>query len=166
VVGRSVWPNSPQIHVANAPVELEPEVSGFPHRFLNLAFTTAGDANVDANSKVFSAGQEGWTVLQFLDSAGEMPNPSLHPSLFEVVRTVRWNHPAHLADNQPAVIGTALDHPSHNDPTGKNGFGTKLIERSVRYELNGKVESEYGPEGLVCTIEVPWTNDFAHTLES
>jgi hypothetical protein len=122
VVGRSVWPSDPQIHVANTPVELEPDAAGFTHRFLNLAFTTVSGATVEAGNRKFHAPQPGWTVLQFLDTGGELADPTLHPSRFEVVRTVLWNNPAHLLDNRPATIGTALTHPAHNDPTGKNGF--------------------------------------------
>lgn len=120
-VGRAVFPAQPRIHVANAPVELEPAVPGFPYRFLNLAFTTINGANVESSAKVFHAAQPGWTVLQFLDTDGELPNPAIHPSRFEVARTVIWNDPAHLTDNQPAIIGSALTHPQHNDPTTKNG---------------------------------------------
>ena len=95
---------------------------GFRYRFVSVAFTTIDGANVEASSKVFTAGQTGWTVLQFLDTGGDLPNPTLHPSeVREVARTVLWNDPAHLVDNQPAIIGAALSHSSHNDPTGKNG---------------------------------------------
>lgn len=134
-VGRSVWPNNPQIHVAGTPVDLEPEVAGFPYRFLNLAFNTSPDAMVDSASKQFTATQTGRTVLQFLDTGGEPPNPTLHPSKFEVVTTVLWNNVNHLVDNEPATIGTALTHPTHNDPTGKNGF--ILFERAF-YDGTGE----------------------------
>jgi two-component sensor histidine kinase len=35
------------------------------------------------------------------------------------------------------------------------GFGMTLIERSVRYELNGEVRLEYLKTGLVCEIGIP-----------
>ena len=35
------------------------------------------------------------------------------------------------------------------------GFGMTLIERSVRYELNGEVRLEYLKTGLVCEITIP-----------
>jgi hypothetical protein len=121
-VGRSRFPAHPQIHIASAPAELEPNVAGFPLKFLNLSFTTVPGANVDAGTKQFQAAQPGWSVIQLLDTGGEIPNPTLHRSVFEVVKTVLWNDPAYLRDNQPAVIGTALSHPAHHDPTGKNGY--------------------------------------------
>jgi hypothetical protein len=127
-VGTSVWPDNPQIHVAGAPVELEPAVAGFPYRYLNLSFTTSTGASVDSTSKQLTAAQAGRTVIQFLDTGGELPNPTLHPSRFEVILTVPWHSQDHLVDNQAATIGTALSHPDHNDPTGKNGY--VLFERS------------------------------------
>jgi hypothetical protein len=117
-VGRSVWPSDPQLHIANTPVDLEPAVTNFPYRFVNIAFTTIDSANVESGGKHFSAGQEGWTVLHFLNTGGQDPDPNLHPSRFEVPQTVLATDLKAL----PATIGTPLTHPSHNDPTGKNGF--------------------------------------------
>ena len=37
----------------------------------------------------------------------------------------------------------------------QTGFGMTLIERSVRYELNGEVRVEYLKTGLVCEITIP-----------
>jgi hypothetical protein len=122
-VGRSVWPDGPAVHIANSPVELEPAVAGFPLRFLNMPFTTIPGAQVDSASKSFTAGERGWSVIHFLDSGGQLPNPSIHPSRFDVVRTLRWNDAeAKLNDGLPASIGSALGNPQHQDPTGKNGY--------------------------------------------
>ncbi len=136
-VGRSVWPSDPQLHVANTPVELEPAVTGFPYRFVNLAFSTASGANVESATKQFSCVSTGWTVLQFLNTGGALPDPTVHPSRFEVPRTILWNA-TNLVDNQPATIGTALTHPSHNDPSRKNGF--IYFERSF-YDGTGEEKS-------------------------
>jgi hypothetical protein len=122
VVGRSRYPDTPQFHVAGVSAELEPAVAGFPLKFVNLAFTTINDASVDASTKLFTASQSGWTVLQFLDSQGEAPNPLVHPSVFQVVRTLPWNDATLLDDNVPAPIGTAITRSTHRDPTGKNGY--------------------------------------------
>ena len=121
-VGRISYPTNPVVQVAGAPVELEPAVPGFPLKYFNLAFTTINGASVDASTKIFTASQPGWSVVQFLDSGGTPPDPLTQPSKFEVVRTVLWNDPAYLQDNQLAPIGTALSNPLHNDPTGKNGY--------------------------------------------
>ncbi|MXQ12404.1 sensor histidine kinase [Microvirga makkahensis] len=37
----------------------------------------------------------------------------------------------------------------------RRGFGTKLIERSLAQELDGKVEIRFEPGGVVCTIVTP-----------
>ena len=39
--------------------------------------------------------------------------------------------------------------------TGHKGFGSVLIERGLSLELDAKVELDFDPGGLVCTIEVP-----------
>jgi hypothetical protein len=121
-VGRIAYPTNPVVHVANAPAELEPAAADFPLKFLNLSFTTINGASVEASTKVFTAPQPGWSVLQFLVSSNALPDPLIHPSRFEVVRTVNWNDPLYLLDNQPADIGAALTHPTHSDPTEKNGY--------------------------------------------
>jgi two-component sensor histidine kinase len=35
----------------------------------------------------------------------------------------------------------------------RRGFGTRLIERSLAQDLNGKVAIEFEPNGLICTID-------------
>ncbi len=121
-VGRITYPTNPVVHIANTPADLEPAVSGFPLKFLNLAFTTINGASVDASTKRFTAASPGWSVVQFLESGGVLPDPLVHPSKFEVVRTVNWNDPQYLLDNQPAAIGAALTHPTHDDPEARNGY--------------------------------------------
>jgi hypothetical protein len=122
VVVRTLWPSQPQFHVADAPAELEPNVPAFPYRFANLAFTEINGAAVDAATKQFNAAEPGWSVLQFFNTGGVLPNPNTHPMVFEVVRTVHWNNPAHLDDSVPAVIGDTLARAGHNDRTGKSGY--------------------------------------------
>ncbi|WP_420564771.1 sensor histidine kinase [Thalassobaculum sp.] len=41
--------------------------------------------------------------------------------------------------------------PPVSAPSGK-GFGSKLIERSARHDLNGNAEIDFRPEGVVCII--------------
>jgi PAS domain S-box-containing protein len=40
------------------------------------------------------------------------------------------------------------------EPPSRRGFGSRLIERSVRTDLDGKAEVEFDPKGLVCHIEI------------
>ena len=37
-------------------------------------------------------------------------------------------------------------------PPTRTGFGTRLIERGLAADLNGKVEMTYPLDGVVCTI--------------
>jgi PAS domain S-box-containing protein len=43
------------------------------------------------------------------------------------------------------------------EPPSRQGFGTRLIERSLAHDLNGEVRIEYAPAGLVCSVEAPLT---------
>jgi two-component sensor histidine kinase len=37
----------------------------------------------------------------------------------------------------------------------RRGFGTRLIERSLAQDLNGRVEISFAPDGIVCTVDAP-----------
>jgi two-component sensor histidine kinase len=39
----------------------------------------------------------------------------------------------------------------------RRGFGTRLIERSLAQELNGKVRILFEPMGVVCIVDAPMT---------
>jgi two-component sensor histidine kinase len=38
-------------------------------------------------------------------------------------------------------------------PPERRGFGSRLIERGLAADLGGRAELDFGPDGLVCTIE-------------
>jgi PAS domain S-box-containing protein len=40
-------------------------------------------------------------------------------------------------------------------PPSRKGFGSRVIERGLAYELQGTTRLDYRPEGLVCTIDIP-----------
>lgn len=40
----------------------------------------------------------------------------------------------------------------------RRGFGTELLERTLRFELSARTALAYEPTGLRCTIELPITN--------
>lgn len=46
------------------------------------------------------------------------------------------------------------DGPPVARPTRK-GFGTRVIESGLPHELEGRVDLEYRPEGVACTIDIP-----------
>ena len=41
-------------------------------------------------------------------------------------------------------------------PPSRTGFGRLLLERSLAYALEGKVDLDFRTEGLVCTVELPF----------
>jgi PAS domain S-box-containing protein len=45
--------------------------------------------------------------------------------------------------------GPPVSAPTHR------GFGTRLIERSLAQDLNGKVEIQFAPSGVTCTVDAP-----------
>lgn len=47
-----------------------------------------------------------------------------------------------------------VDGPPVSEPE-THGFGTTLIDRSIRYELQGEVTLDYSPTGLICDIVFP-----------
>jgi two-component sensor histidine kinase len=40
----------------------------------------------------------------------------------------------------------------------RRGFGLTVIERSLSLELDGRVELDFAPTGLVCEMEIPLRN--------
>ncbi|QDA35775.1 PAS domain S-box protein (plasmid) [Paracoccus liaowanqingii] len=47
--------------------------------------------------------------------------------------------------------------PTLSSPPVKRGFGTTVIERSLSYEFNAKVDRAFPASGVVCIIELPLT---------
>ena len=43
-------------------------------------------------------------------------------------------------------------------PPAQRGFGTTLIERSMSYEWHAEVERSFAESGVVCTIDLPFTD--------
>jgi two-component sensor histidine kinase len=44
---------------------------------------------------------------------------------------------------------------------GREGFGSRLLQRGVASQLGGAVELDYRPEGLVCTIRAPLSDQLS-----
>jgi two-component sensor histidine kinase len=42
---------------------------------------------------------------------------------------------------------------------GRRGFGTELIEREVRHDLQGEVVLELLPQGLRAVATIPWADE-------
>lgn len=45
----------------------------------------------------------------------------------------------------------------------RRGFGSVLLERSLKEDLGGTVDMSYRPEGLACAVEVPWPGRITNT---
>jgi probable HAF family extracellular repeat protein len=130
----NVWPKTPDIHVAYTPVWVEPNQTDFKYGFLNLAYTTINGANVDPSTKVFNAPVPGYSVLHFLRNEGQMLNPQLQSSAFNVVRTVQWDDSQHLRDHVPWEIGRPVTDARHNDWPGRNGY---VFNQNAYYDGTG-----------------------------
>lgn len=40
-------------------------------------------------------------------------------------------------------------------PPSRKGFGSRVLEQGLPHELDGEVDLDYRPDGIVCTIDVP-----------
>ncbi|MBC7769549.1 MAG: PAS domain-containing protein [Phycisphaerales bacterium] len=40
-------------------------------------------------------------------------------------------------------------------PPSRKGFGSQVLERGLEHELDGRVDLDFRPDGLVCTIDIP-----------
>ena len=132
--GRNVWPKDPVVHVAGAPVELQPDIDGFPLSFQEMMYGE-GDGSVTQSgdqgrlTQQFQASETGWSVLRFLKTDGEAPNLNDHPAVFDVARTLPWNDESILEHAGPAVIGRPVEDERHDDAAGGNGY--VVPDRSV-----------------------------------
>lgn len=126
VTSKSVWPRVAQLHVANVPVQVEPQgipAGSFNYSFASIMYSTITAANVDPNSKVLSAQIPGYSVLRyFVTSPGIPLDPLNSPSILQVVRTVTCTDPNYLVDNVPWTIGSAITNRTHYDYAGRNGY--------------------------------------------
>jgi PAS domain S-box-containing protein len=63
---------------------------------------------------------------------------------------VRW----HVAKDRFRLSWTESGGPPVAPPK-RAGFGTRMIKHGLAAELRGKVEIDYRPEGVVCTLDAP-----------
>lgn len=69
--------------------------------------------------------------------------------------TISWSISRTKAgERQLAVQWREQDGPAVRQPS-RQGFGTRLIDRSIVHELGGSVEMNYAPTGLECSFQVP-----------
>jgi hypothetical protein len=112
--GAAVWPDHPQIHVAGAPVSLDPVSPGFATRPVGI-YKISTEATFDSSTRTFNNPGVGYTVIRYLIApevpVGGSPDQLTHTNYFEVINTVEWKDPAYLVDNRPATVGTKVADP-------------------------------------------------------
>jgi len=122
VEGLCVWPKQPLVHVATAPVQVEPQGVPFDFGFQSVIHeTTGGSARYDATSKTFNSSAAGYSVLYYLKTDGAAPNPLIQRPRFEVARTYRWDLAPTLVENAPAFVGSKLVDPTHQEYLSRSG---------------------------------------------
>jgi PAS domain S-box-containing protein len=68
--------------------------------------------------------------------------------------TVGWEVSRRSGERRLRLCWTEQGGPQVRRPS-RRGFGSRLIERSVRGELGGELDLDYRPEGLRCEITTP-----------
>lgn len=114
--GINEWPPNPQIHIAGAPVDLNPPINLNPeeppyvfHSLLYTHFSTT----VQQNRFVATKPNSYSVVLYTQDN---------EPTDIKVVKTIPYYESPVFEDQVPAVIGKRITDPFHNDNADKNGF--------------------------------------------
>ncbi len=59
-----------------------------------------------------------------------------------------------LDEGSLSLVWRETGGPSASRPE-RRGFGSRLIERSVRHDLAGEIETDYGQSGLVASLTIP-----------
>ena len=129
-IGNSAWPSERctaingdacyQVHVAGAPVEIEPADKSRVYLPSNgLIIPDAQGSNAAINSNVFTASSPGFSVITYV--VGPTPDITQYPVDFEVVRTVAYANAPDFEANVPAEIGKTLVEPTHDEP-GRTGY--------------------------------------------
>jgi two-component sensor histidine kinase len=70
---------------------------------------------------------------------------------------VQWNLSRKTMPDRLHLLWEEADGPPVQKPA-RRGFGTRLIERSLAHDLNGQVQIEFAPTGILCTVDAPIEN--------
>jgi PAS domain S-box-containing protein len=68
---------------------------------------------------------------------------------------ITWRTEAAESSARTLVIGWREEDGPTVGPPQRKGFGSKLMERSIRDELMGSLEMAFDPDGLLCTFRLP-----------
>lgn len=121
-----------QLHIAGAPVDIEPAGSNFS--FANLVNLTTGDRAPGAEATVggpnqarFSTTGAGYSVLIYADDPSSR-DINAKPIVVQVVRSVPYDTSIQVdgvpvyTNGATCTIGTEIVEPSHQEHGGRNGF--------------------------------------------
>lgn len=67
---------------------------------------------------------------------------------------VKWHYEGKGAKRALVLVWSELGNVVENEPEGK-GFGSRLVEASVRGELGGTIEREFAASGMTITFTIP-----------
>ncbi len=73
---------------------------------------------------------------------------------------IDWTVCAEETGSRVVIRWSERDGPKVTPPTGK-GFGSWVLERGIAHELGGQVTLDYLTDGVVCTISIPISAEFA-----
>lgn len=68
--------------------------------------------------------------------------------------TIEWTVVPSSKGDRLVLHWREKDGPPVTAPTS-TGFGSRVIEQGLAHELNGSVDLDFRPDGVVCTIDVP-----------
>lgn len=71
---------------------------------------------------------------------------------------VEWSLTSPDGERKLGFVWREVDGPPVTPPQTR-GFGSRLVEQSLAVEFGGDVEMDFRPEGLVCRIDAPMTDD-------
>jgi hypothetical protein len=122
--GATLWPSEAcgptltegcfQVHVAGAPVELEPE-DGSHSLFLRVTPQSGGSNDNPQNPQdPFTPTRTGFTSLLYVQ--GPQPDPLQFPAVVEIVRTLPYASIPQFQNEVPWEIGQGIVDPYHNQP--------------------------------------------------
>ncbi|WP_185020741.1 PAS domain-containing protein [Histidinibacterium lentulum] len=69
--------------------------------------------------------------------------------------TIRWRLAGDRSERRLVVTWAEHGGPPIEEPPARKGFGSKLIEQVLKFELHGEVSLDYAREGLRATIDLP-----------
>ena len=79
--------------------------------------------------------------------------------------TLKWDVSSESGADVLQLIWRESGGPPVSPPT-RAGFGSRLIERNLAFELNGEARIEYRPEGVAAFISTPVERRLVYQWES